>query len=110
MHTNWITDRVPITEENQILSKGLVWTTNEYGDIFLAQAGSIKLGQPWHDITKPEPYVKPAWVPKWSEFECCWILFQRPGHSTVRLRNLPEENAEEAQQIANIYNKVYYYE
>jgi hypothetical protein len=104
--SNWITDRLP-TGEDALDTHVLIWLNYE---VHTWTYYTVAKGTPWQPIPRPTPYVKPAWVPEWCKYECCWILFQRPGHGRVRLHNLTEENAEEAQQIANIYNKVYYHE
>ena len=70
--SEWITDRLPTKEDGDY--EGKVWITERsngfvYGTTFY----TVKVGTPWQKrmISKPEPYVKPRWMPKDMERYFC---------------------------------------
>lgn len=106
MNTGWITDRLPTREDSL---DGWVFVTE--GDHVRTRHYNLVLqGQPWQPMTIPTPYVKPKrWTVRWNVGGGCWILeriLENKRKDWVVISYLTQDQAEAAQQIEDIYNKV----
>ena len=108
MNTEWITDRLPTKED--ALSDGSVWIMaydwHARGRVILWSYDGVELGTPWQPIQRPTPYVKPKrWTLRWNILGGCWVL-ENNRNEWVVIEYITEDQAESAQQIEDIYNKV----
>jgi hypothetical protein len=103
--SEWITDRRPSWEDD--LVSGLVFVSlPEVNRVITKSAVDVVLGEPWQRIPTPEPYVKPkTWTSRWNVVGGCWLL-ENKRKEWVHLGHLTQDQAEAAQQIEDIYNKV----
>ena len=106
--SKWITHRNPDSSDGQMVF-------NQFGE--MTHYLTIKQGEPWMPIAKPEPYVKTKrWVLDWSVSGDCWILKDTQKVYTATLLNMciegddsetdKERTREAAEEIASIYERV----
>lgn len=94
-NSEWITDRTPYTMDEHTVF-------NQFGEIVSCM--TIKQGEPWMPIKRPEPYVKPN---RWDVVDSQKIGFAvYDGTKVMKVVAINLPTREAAERIAAIYEEV----